>query len=43
MEITGTRRVLTVTAEEASALADTRSARERLWAGVQLQRLHRDA
>jgi PadR family transcriptional regulator PadR len=32
----GTRRVFTVTAQGASALADTRSARERLWAGVQL-------
>ena len=39
----GTRRVFTVTAEGLGALADTRSARERLWAGVQLPRMLRDA
>jgi len=39
----GTRRVFTVTPQGVSALADTRSARERLWAGVPLRRLLRDA
>jgi PadR family transcriptional regulator PadR len=39
----GTRRVFTVTAEGASALADTRSARERLWNGVRLPHVLRDA
>ena len=39
----GTRRVFTVTTQGVSALADTRSARERLWAGVPLRRLLRDA
>lgn len=34
-----TRRVFTVTPRGASALSDTRSARERLWAGVELRRL----
>lgn len=39
----GTRRVFTVTPQGLSALADTRSARERLWAGVQLPGRLRDA
>ena len=39
----GTRRVFTVTSQGASALADTRSARERLWAGVQLPGVLREA
>lgn len=39
----GTRRVFTVTAEGVSALSDTRSARERLWAGVRLPRVLGDA
>jgi PadR family transcriptional regulator, regulatory protein PadR len=39
----GTRRVFTVTALGASALSDTRAARERLWAGVELRRLLRNA
>ena len=39
----GTRRVFTVTTQGLGALADTRSARERLWAGVRLPRALRDA
>jgi PadR family transcriptional regulator, regulatory protein PadR len=37
------RRVFTVTNAGARALADTRAARDRLWAGVQLRRLLREA
>jgi PadR family transcriptional regulator PadR len=39
---TGTRRVFSVTPHGAMALTDTRAARERLWAGVELTRLLRD-
>jgi PadR family transcriptional regulator, regulatory protein PadR len=39
----GSRRVFAVMPAGLRALADTRSARERLWAGIPLRRLLRDA